>query len=163
MKQIKLTQGQYALVDDADYDWLSQWKWCAQKIRGNFYAVRRSLRTNKNRKQYSIYMHRQILGLKRKDKRQGDHIDHNTLDNQRENLRVCTGQQNHRNRKSHLNSSSNFKGIFWVKGMKKWRSSIGINGKSKHLGYWNIEEVAALAYDMVAIREFGDFAILNFN
>lgn len=71
MKQIPLTQGQFVLVDDADYDWLNQWKWNVLKMNGgNFYAVRSSL---KNGKQYAIYMTRQILGLKYGDSQMGDH------------------------------------------------------------------------------------------
>jgi len=97
MKQIPLTQGQVALVDNTDYDWLNQWKWCAQRTRGVFYAVRNSPR--KNGKKHQIFMHREILGLRYKDGQEGDHRNHNTLDNQRENLRVCIHSQNIMNQK----------------------------------------------------------------
>lgn len=161
MKTINLTQGQVALVDDADYNWLNQWKWCALKHHsGSFYAVRSSLLNNKH---HLIPMARQILGLKYGDKRQADHIDHNPLDNCRNNLRICTRRENQRNQKPQKNVSSEFKGVSWNRGVKKWQSYIKINGKKKHLGYWIIEELAALAYDMVAIREHGEFACLNFN
>ena len=163
MKQIPLTQGQYALVDDADYVWLNQWKWCAFECRDYFYAIRRSIRTNEDGKHYLIYMHRQILGLGYGDPRQGDHIDHNTLDNSRDNLRICTHQENLRNRKSSQNTSSQFKGVCWDKQYQKWQVDISINGKHKKLGRFAVEKEAALAYDAAAIREFGEFAYLNFN
>lgn len=153
MKKIKLTQGQFALVDDADYDRLNQHKWYAKKDRnGNFYAV-----------QVPIYMARQILGLQDGDSRQADHINRSTLDNCQDNLRICTNQQNQMNRKSVPNSTSQFKGVSWDKATQKWRCQIALNKKKKHLGYWIMEEVAALAYDITATREFGEFAYLNFN
>lgn len=162
MKRIKLTQGQYALVDDADYKYLNQWKWHAHKqSSGNFYAVRSSSR--KKGKRFLIRMHRVILGLEHFDMREGDHENHNTLDNRRSNLRICSCQQNRMNRTSNRNTTSRFRGVYWKKQDKKWRVSIQVNGKRKHLGYWNMEEVAALRYDIVAIREHGEFACLNFN
>ena len=152
MKQIPLTQGQVALVDDADYDWLNESKWCAVKDRnGNFYATRGY-----------IQMHRQILGLGYGDKRQGDHQNHNTVDNRRSNVRICTNQQNAMNRKKRQNTSSKFKGVTWNKYHKKWYAAIRIDGKKKHLGCFVTEELAALAYDKAAIREYGEFSHLNF-
>ena len=162
MKTISLTQGQFAIVDDADYEELSKYKWFAWRNQcGDFYAVRNFLL--KNKKQYRIYMHRQILRLGQGDSRQVDHLNRSTLNNCRSNIRICTHPQNTRNRKHLSNTSSQFKGVTWNKQIKKWGAQITINGKNKHLGYWNMEKVAALAYDMVAIREFGDFAVLNFN
>lgn len=161
MRDIPLTQGKVALVDDADYDWLNQWKWYAHKARsGGFYAMRRSL---ENGKYFTIRMHRQILGLEQGDKRYSDHQNHNTLNNCRDNIRICTSRQNSMNRESQSNTTSRFKGVSWYKPYKKWVAQICINKKVKNLGYWVIEEVAALRYDMVAIHEFGEFAVLNFN
>ena len=104
MKKIELTQDQYAIVDDADYDWLNQWKWFAYKHRrGNFYAARMS--PTKNGSRFYIRMSREILGLEHNDKRQGDHIHHNTLDNRRANLRICTNAENLKNRKGKIQPS----------------------------------------------------------
>lgn len=162
MKEIFLTQGKVTLVDDADYEWLNQYNWYAAKQHsGNYYAVRQI--PTVNGKQNTIFMHRQILGLEWKNKQQGDHQNHNTLDNRQDNLRICTNQQNQMNQKPKRNTSSQFKGVSWNKNAKKWQANIRINKELKHLGYWILEEVAALRYDMVAIREHGEFAHLNFN
>lgn len=159
MKKIKLTQGKVALVDDADYDWLSQWKWCVTKQYSGYYAVRNSPLINGKRPMIS--MHRQILGLERGDKRQGDHQNHNTLDNCRDNLRICTNQQNSFNQKVLLNASSPFKGICWHKMAKKWMAQIMINRKFKYLGIYKSEKDAARAYNQAAKKYHGEFACLN--
>lgn len=90
MKRIPLTQGQFAIVDNKNYKWLLQYKWCAiwcEKTK-SFYAVRGSNRVNG--KQYTISMAREILGLKKGDNRQADHINHRTLDNREINLRIVS-------------------------------------------------------------------------
>jgi len=161
MQKIPLTQGQFALVDDSDYEFLSQWKWYAHKhSSGDFHAMRASPR--KNGKEYSIYMSRQILGLKHGDKRQADHINHNTLDNRQSNIRICTNQQNSFNRKSISNTSSKFKGVSWYERCKKWQAHIQMDRKRKHLGLFRSEKKAALAYDFAAKSLYGEFACLNF-
>lgn len=162
MKYIPLTQGKYAIVDDEDFEWLNQWKWYAQKVRnGYFYAMRNSYQRGKR---HMILMHRQILGLEYGDKRKGDHRNHNTLDDRRDNMRICTSQQNRYNSKANQETSSRFKGVSWEKEDKKWGARIKkINGKNKRLGRFKLEELAALAYDIAAIHEFGKFAYLNFN
>ena len=154
MKQIKLTQGQVALVDDADFDWLNQWKWCVLKSPAGFYARRRDSGQD-------ILMHRVILGLELGDKRQGDHQNHNTLDNRQDNIRICTCQQNQRNRKPRLNLTSGYKGVSWYRRIKKWQAHIQMNGKRKHLGYFTEEKEAALAYNKIAGNIYGEFAYLN--
>ena len=161
MKEIILTQGMVSLVDDIDYDFLNQFKWSARKAHtGDFYAIRNSL--SENGKRHTIYMSRQILGLEIKDIRQTDHINQNTLDNRRGNVRICTHQQNNRNRKSFSNTTSQFKGVHWEKQRGKWRAQITMNGKHKHLGYFDFEIDAAEAYNVVAEKCFGEFACLNF-
>ena len=159
MKQIKLTQGQFALVDDADYDWLNQYKWFAHKSRGNFYAGRMS--PTKKGTRYAIRMHRQIFGLEHDDKRDTDHINHNTLDNHQENLRICTHRQNMKNQKKRPNTTSKYKGVCWKKKEKKWYVRITVDGNRISLGRFTDEKEAATAYNKAAKKYFGNFAYLN--
>ncbi len=159
MKRIKLTQGQYAIVDDADYDWLNRWKWCVTGIEGAFYAIRNSPKIKG--KSHQIFMHRIILGLAYKDGQEGDHRDHNTLDNRRDNLRICTHRQNIMNQSLQKNKTSKYKGVCWDNSRKKWMVGIKINGKIKYLGRFEDEKDAAEAYNEAAKEYFGEFAFLN--
>ena len=159
MKEIPLTQGEFAIVDDVDYDWLSQWKWHARKEGLNFYAARNPPKKSGNTAK--IYMSRQILRLHCGDSRESDHINHNTLDNRRGELRICTHQQNLRNRKSFPNKTSRFKGVNWCKRLKNWQVAIRATGKTIYLGRFKDEKEAALAYNKAAKKYYGEFAYLN--
>jgi hypothetical protein len=139
----------YALVDDEDYDWLNQWKW---KIDSKNYAIR-------CHKRKYISMHRLIL--KQCKELIIDHINRNTLDNQKHNLRIVTKSQNAMNKKNQAGSLSRFKGVTRHKYSKKWQAQIMKNGKSKHLGMFNSEIDAALAYNNAAKEIFGEFALIN--
>jgi hypothetical protein len=131
MKQIKLTQNQWALVDDEDFDWLNQWKWCATWSKtNNLFYVKRSL-TVAPGKQRSLLLHRVLLGLTWGDGLQIDHIDHNPLNNQRRNLRIVTAAENQANRRAlklYRNNKIGHSGISWDKRRKKWRVSIKQQG-----------------------------------
>jgi len=161
MKEIPLTQGKVALVDDEDFDYLNQWKWCAyeDKKNGVWYAERG---TCIGGVQKTFRMHRVILGLEHGDKRQGDHSNHNGLDNRQCNLRICTSRQNQQNQRLQKSKSSQFKGVCFRKKTGRWRAYIQTKKTFKSLGCFQKEEIAALAYDMAAIREHGEFAHLNF-
>ena len=160
-KTIPLTQGQFAIVDAADYEWLSRWKWCytpSDKGSGG-YAVRTRLKTDGPGGR-NIRMHRIILG-DILDGFQPDHVDRDGLNNQRSNLRLATTSQNHMNRELRSDNTSGFKGVSWHKYNKKWRALIGVNGRVIHLGYFDDMRVAARAYNQAALEHFGDFAVLN--
>jgi hypothetical protein len=165
VKKIKLTQGKYALVDNEDFEWLNQWKWCAHKNHNRWYVERGGWK-KKEKKTIAILMHREILKLKPNDTREGDHKNGNGLDNQRHNLRICTHADNQHNQivKKH---SSKFKGVY-LKGIylknrtKKWGAQIRLNHNTIHLGYFYKEVKAAKVYDKVATELFGEFACLNF-
>ncbi len=161
MKKIPLTQGYFALVDDEDFAWLSKHKWQVSKFPNTDYAVRS--KTIRYKKREKIQMHRLIVGLSIRDKQECDHIDGNGLNNQKNNLRVCSRQQNRHNSKSNKCSSSQYKGVAWHKQHKKWGANITINEKAISLGSFNDELQAARAYDLAAIYYFGDFANTNFN
>jgi len=166
MKEIKLSpskHGQfYAQVDDADYDFLMQWKWYVSKGNKTFYARASywDFETNVARK---YDMHRLLLGLTQKEL-EGEHKDHNGLNNQRTNLRIATKSQNQMNRTKNKNSTSKFRGVclFKVTKYTYWVAKIKVNEKHLHLGYFKNEEEAARAYDEAAIKYFKEFANLNF-
>lgn len=153
MKEIQLTQGKIALVDDSNFDGLNQFKWYAAKLGRTFYAVR-SVRVDG--KQKSVRMHCEILGGSLID-----HIDHDGLNNQKSNLRFCTASENCMNKRKRENCVSIYKGICFHKQHKKWLAHIKINRKDNHLGYFSSEIEAAKAYNAKAIELFGEFANLN--
>jgi hypothetical protein len=154
MKTIELSQGKVAIVDDQDYEWLSQWKWYYCKG----YAVRKAPREKKRER--VIQMHREIL--KTPVGMETDHINHNTIDNRRENLRACSHTQNQGNSKIRIDNTSGFKGVSFSKLSKKWCSTIRYGKFRKNLGLYDRPEDAAIAYDRAAKEYFGEFARLNF-
>ncbi len=157
MKEIPLTQNQVVLVSDKDYDWLNTVKWYAAwcSVRHGFYAKRNGYINSKRR---SILMHRLIMNAQ--PGQQIDHIDHNLLNDQRENLRFCTSSQNCCNRKPYHGCSSIYKGVSWYR-HRKWMAYIKLNGCQQYLGYFVSETDAALAYNVAARKYFGEFAFCN--
>ena len=93
-----------------------------------------------------------------------DHINRIKTDNQVSNLRYATPQQNQMNRAKAIGkqTSSQFKGVAFVKKNGKWKAYIRFNNKQIYLGYFSEEEEAALAYDLKAQELFGQYAVLNF-
>lgn len=152
MKQIPLTQGKFAIVDDEDYEFLSQWKWHIS----HGYALRSDLSSYPKK---TISMHRVITGTT--GNQLVDHIDRNGLNNQKSNLRIVTRTQNGMNRKSHSGSSSKYKGVSWYKAGKKWEAFITYNKKRKFLGRFKSEIEAAEAYNIAATKFHGEYALLN--
>lgn len=162
MKKISLTRNQFAMVDDSDYEWLNQWKWCVLGTpwTNHFYAGR-GIRISKGRRGVER-MHRVILGLKRGDGKQVDHRDGNSLNNQRANLRICSRTQNAQNmRKRNGNKTSVYKGVCRYRRDSRWQARIKLRGKQKHLGCFTLERDAAQAYNEAALKHFGEFAQLN--
>lgn len=158
MKLIPLTQDCFAQVDDEDFENISRYKWCAHKASHsrNTYAKRKIWVDGKS---VDIRMHREITSCP-KDM-EVDHIDHNGLNNQKSNLRVCSLKDNRRNRRLQKNSSSKYIGV--NKMGKKFAAKIWSNNKTIFLGSFSTEVEAAIAYDRAALMFRGDFAKLNFN
>lgn len=159
MKEIQLSQGKVAVVDDEDFEELSKFKWCAVKYGNIFYAIR-NCPNPKTGKKTTITMHRQILGLTN-PKEQTDHVDGNGLNNQRSNIRVCNKQQNGANRSAQKNNQLAFKGVSLFRG-GKFRAQIQVLRKNIHLGLFKTPELAAAAYDAAARKYYGEFARTNF-
>ena len=156
MKTIPLTQGQVALVDDADYEWLSAFKWYALKVKsGGFYAVRQE---GPRGSSTTRYMHRAICP----EFPEVDHFNQNKLDNQRHNLRAATRSQNKANTGRYSTNTSGFKGVCWSKAAGKWQAQLRIKGRRGYLGCFSDCMEAARAYDSAAKENFGEFACLNF-
>lgn len=159
MKQIQLTNGFIALVDDEDFEYLNQWKWRAMKGRTTHYAVR-GTNSRKGVGYKSILMHRVIMKV-RDTKIFIDHKDHNGLNNQKANLRACTASQNGANRMPRPNSSSKYLGVLYYKPRQNWLARIRKDHKTTFIGYFKNEVEAAIAYNRKAIELHGEFAKLN--
>lgn len=109
----------------------------------------------------TIRMHRFILGLEKGNPLNVDHINHDTLDNRRSNLRIATCSQNSMNRKKYRNNSTGFKGVSFYKRHNNFMAQINVNGKRLHLGY---RDTARKAYEELyvpdALKYHGEFARL---
>ena len=168
MKQIPLAKsGKFALVDDADFQFLIQFKWRAEPSRKQIYAIR-SNATGEAGIQNHRSMHRLILNPELGQ--QVDHIDHNGLNNQRANLRLCSKRDNLRSRTLNKNNSSGYKGVSLDQHArtgrptnKPWRVYLGYDtaGSRIYIGYFATAKEAAEAYDHATIEFYGEFAATN--
>lgn len=156
MKEIQLSQGKVALVDDEDYDWLNQFKWSAAKNAKTYYAIRIDFTSGKRK---TMTMHRLILNPP--DKMETDHIDGNGLNNMRSNLRLSTSQQNKFNRKPFGKSKYTGVAVWHRNGRRYIKASIYQDGRTISLGLFPTEEEAALAYNEAALKYRGEYARLN--
>ncbi|HUU89291.1 MAG TPA: AP2 domain-containing protein [Candidatus Glassbacteria bacterium] len=158
MKIIELTQGQVTLVDDEDFKNLNQFKWWADKIPSGDFYVTRNIKIEKVWKK--IKMHRIIMNAQKGQ--YVDHRDHNTLNNRKSNLRICTTAENGMNRQKGRGAyTSKHKGVSWQKYRKEWAAYIKVTGKTIHLGRFDNENDAAQAYNVAALKYYGEFACLN--
>lgn len=156
--QLPLSQDMVALVDTIDND-LAEFKWTLKGSHGINYAKR----CDENRKTLSLHrvIMARIIGRKLERYEFVDHINHDGLDNRRDNLRISSVAQNSQNRRQPISNSSGYKGVRWHKKDKLWRASISANGKAYHLGSFQTPEIAAQAYNEAAIKYHGEFAYLN--
>lgn len=154
-RQIPLSRGYVALVDDEDFGRLSEIRWHALCVKSGRVYAKATLRVGPGRYR-DVLMHRLVLdapaGLK------VDHIEGIGLDNRRANLRLATHQQNLCNRRRGY-GASRFVGVAQHRG--RWRAYITAHGRNQHLGLFDTEEAAARARDAAARLLHGEFASLN--
>jgi hypothetical protein len=141
MRLIPLTRGQFAKVDDEDFEFLSQWKWHALKQPHTFYAARNVTVDGKRK---TIWMHRVVN--KTPEGLLTDHKNGDGLDNQRHNLRSATHQDNMVNCARHRAGSSKYRGVSWHVSNRCWIAQITINYRYIYIGRFETEEEAHAAY-----------------
>ena len=151
MKLIPLTQGKATLVSSTDFKRFGSLRWCAElkKDSGDFYAKRGVNGSTE-------YLHRAIMDAPNDMK--VDHRNHNTLDNRRHNLRVCSNSENIRNRRGpNSNSTTGVRGVTFDKSRGKWAARIVVGGKKLHLGRFDKKSSAATAYAEANLKHYGSF------
>lgn len=146
VKAVQLNNDKYAIVDEEDYERVSKYNW----------YYNRGYARNSTVGALHRFVMRTPPGMVT------DHINHDTLDNRKSNLRVCPQSKNAKNCSAHRDGSSVYKGVSWSKKHSKWKAQIRRYGKNTHLGLFESEEDAATAYDKEAKKVFGEFAYLNF-
>src|SRR4030042_2933933 len=137
------------IIDTEDWEKTSKILWYISTSKNRFYYPY----TNK----YKYRLSRFILNVNN-PKLFVDHKYHNTFDNRKCNLRICTNQQNQWNSKPNENNTSGYKGVYWCKRRNKWRSQIKLNNIQYYLGSFNNKIDAAIAYNNKAKKLFREFA-----
>lgn len=155
MKYIELTQGQQARISDEDYDELNRYKWYAHwNAHSNTYYVNSRINGK------YVAMHRFILVAQHGQL--VDHIDHNGLHNERQNIRLCSISENCGNARKRTDGlTSRYKGVSWNNQERKWHVAIKIKGITRYLGCFTNEGDAARTYDRAAREQWKDFALTN--
>jgi hypothetical protein len=157
MAEVLLSNGMAALIDDADLHLIDGLTWCAANTKTKNSDRWYAMAWNKGRGG-SVYMHRLVMGAEKGQ--YVDHIDGNSLNNYRANLRFCTLAQNNGNARW-ATGSSGFRGVHATRS-GKWSARIAVMSREIRLGTFKRPEDAAMAYDKAALEYFGEFATLNF-
>ena len=153
MRKIHIGKGFYALVDDEDYERVSNRKWYPRIMPNTIYV------NEKTTGKWGISLHRFIMNAK-----SGfvvDHINHNGLDNRKSNLRLCSHMENCYNSKLSRANKTGYKGVWWDKKRRKFEAYITANKKRKNLGRFELACDAAMAYNIHADELHGEYAFLN--
>ena len=148
-------------LDEEDYQTIRLWEYALNRVIGRNTTYVMAYKNGKK-----VYLHRLIMGLLDAPRSVFvDHIDHNGLNNCRNNLRITDNRgNNHNSRKRLSETSSRYKGVSWNwanNHTKPWKAHIRLSDKKKHLGYYQTEIEAAIAYNKAALELFGPYAYLN--
>lgn len=158
MKEIQLTKGYVAIVDDGDYELVSRHAWRARvKKSGAVYAQTHGFRSDG--KKTTLSMHRLIMGVT-DSKVQIDHINGIGWDNRRSNMRTCTNAENCKNKGAQRSNTSGVKGVSWHKRDNKWQAHITSDSKQIYLGVFETKDEAVFARQVASIKYHGEFARL---
>lgn len=152
---IALKGGEVAVIDAADVELVSSYRWCADRQGHTTYVYASTQRPDG--RHTTIYLHRLILNPPA-----GMHIDHanaNGLDNIRENLSIVTPTANYQRRKD---NTSGLLGVDWHKAAGKWRARIRVAGRHIHLGLFTNKLDAARAYDAAVLLYYPPGSLINF-
>jgi len=159
MRELEINKGLKVILDDEDFDRVAALKWFYGK---NNYIGRNNSKTIDGKKRYTkTRLHWFVLRFEGKKGYVVDHINGNTFDNRKENLRICTVAENSRNQKLNKRNKTGYKGVCAVKRVNGYKAEIKLNYKVRHLGYFKCPKEAAKAYNKAAIELFGEFARLN--
>lgn len=144
-------------ISEEDEYLLVCYSWYVDKRGGNFYLTANSWRRGENRNS-KIYLHRLVMmfpdGIV-------DHIDGNTLNNCRSNLRIVNSKQSSINKGIHSDNQVGYKGVCFRPHANKFVAKLVVNGKQMHGGYFDKPEDAAIRYNEMAIKHYGEYARLN--
>lgn len=155
IKFIPLSRGQFAIVDEEDFEFVNKWKWY---FSSKGYAIRFGPRNRKNKRKIFL-MHRLLMN--NPDGYEVDHANGDKTDNRKSNLRIATRQQNAMNQGKTALNKSGYRGVFWHKKANKWCVQITINKRNVHIGLFKSKLDAAMAYNKAARKYHGKFANLN--
>lgn len=146
----------FTMVDDADFEIFSKWRWAAEMGRYTFYVFRH---TYPDGNHIRFALHREIMDCPLSSL--VDHIDGNGLNNQRSNLRLATHSQNQINRRVQKNNKSGFTGVSWNRARKKWTAHIFGGPRKKGLGSFSLLEDALKARRNAEAAFYGEFSRAN--